>query len=135
MRFDVRKTYRELVDGMFRSPLLRAFFYGFPSYGGQTYDSKAPGALMIPYLMIQEGVYYPEGGVAAIPEAFERLARELGVEFQKGKATGLRRAGGRATHVETGRRRADRGRRLRDERRPSPGRPLARPARPTFRPA
>ncbi len=97
MRFDVRKTYRELVDGMFRSPLLRAFFYGFPSYGGQTYDSKAPGALMIPYLMIQEGVYYPEGGVAAIPAAFERLARELGVEFREGHGEGLVFRGHRAT--------------------------------------
>jgi phytoene dehydrogenase-like protein len=37
---------------------------------------------MIPYLMIQEGVFYPEGGVAAIPAAFERLARELGVEVR-----------------------------------------------------
>ena len=44
MRFDVRATYKELVDQRFKSPLLRAFFYGFPSYGGQTYDSKAPGA-------------------------------------------------------------------------------------------
>ena len=100
MRFDVRKTYRELVDGMFQSPLLRAFFYGFPSYGGQTYDSKAPGALMIPYLMVQEGVFYPEGGVAAIPEAFARLARELGVEFRRGKAKGLRRRGDHAHSVE-----------------------------------
>ena len=99
MKFDMRKTYRELVDGMFRSPLLRAFFYGFPSYGGQTYDSKAPGALMIPYLMIQEGVFYPEGGVAAIPAAFERLARELGVEFRQGRATGLRTKGDRTTAV------------------------------------
>lgn len=100
MRFDVKKTYRELVDGMFRSPLLRAFFYGFPSYGGQTYDSKAPGALMIPYLMIQKGVFYPEGGVAAIPEAFARLAKELGVEFRTGKATGLTHANGRATGLK-----------------------------------
>ncbi|MFZ4507448.1 MAG: phytoene desaturase family protein [Fimbriimonas sp.] len=100
MRFDVRKTYREMVDAMFRSPLLRAFFYGFPSYGGQTYDSKAPGALMIPYLMIQDGVWYPRGGVAAIPAAFARLATELGgeirtgarvtkVEVEKGRATGV----------------------------------------------
>jgi phytoene desaturase len=100
LRFDVRKTYRELVDGMFRSPLLRAFFYGFPSYGGQTYDSKAPGALMIPYFMLRDGVYYPEGGVAAIPAAFARLAQELGVEFRQGKATGLRRKGSAVTHVE-----------------------------------
>ncbi|RYG24750.1 phytoene desaturase [bacterium] len=100
LRFDVRKTYRELVDGMFGSPLLRAFFYGFPSYGGQTYDSKAPGALMIPYYMLQDGVYYPDGGVAAIPASFERLARELGVEFRQGKATGLRKRNGQITHVE-----------------------------------
>lgn len=100
LRFDMRKTYRELVDGMFQSPLLRAFFYGFPSYGGQTYDSKAPGALMIPYFMLQDGVFYPEGGVAAIPEAFARLAKELGVEFAEGRATGLQRAGSRVTHVE-----------------------------------
>ena len=100
LRFDVRKTYRELVDGMFESPLLRAFFYGFPSYGGQTYDSKAPGALMIPYFMLQDGVYYPQGGVAAIPEAFTRLAVELGVEFVQGKAKGLRRMGNRVTQVE-----------------------------------
>ncbi len=80
--FNMRLTYKELVDGWFTSPLIRAFFYGFPSYGGQTYDSKAPGALMIPYLMIQEGVYYPTGGVAAIPESLERLARELGVDIR-----------------------------------------------------
>jgi phytoene desaturase len=79
LQFDVRKTYREMIDGWFTSDLLKAFFYGFPSYGGQTYDSKAPGALLIPYLMIQDGVFYPEGGVAAIPLAFERLAKELGV--------------------------------------------------------
>lgn len=99
-KFNVRLTYRELVDGMFESPLLRAFFYGFPSYGGQTYDSKAPGALMIPYLMIQEGVWYPEGGVAAIPKAFERLARELGVEFQtSARVTGFETKDGRVTGV------------------------------------
>jgi phytoene desaturase len=84
MQFDVRKSYKDLIDGWFVSPLLRAFFYGFPSYGGQTYDSKAPGALMIPYLMLEEGVWYPEGGVAAIPAAFARLAEELGVEIRRG---------------------------------------------------
>jgi phytoene desaturase len=100
LRFDVRKTYRELVDGMFRSPLLRAFFYGFPSYGGQSYDQKAPGALMIPYLMIQEGVYYPEGGVAAIPDSFRRLAVELGVEFRySASVVGVEQSGRRLTGV------------------------------------
>jgi phytoene desaturase len=94
--FDVRKTYKELVDGMFKSPLLRAFFYGFPSYGGQSYRSKAPGALLIPYFMLHDGVFYPKGGVAAIPEAFTKLARELGVEIRTdSKVTDLKREKGR----------------------------------------
>ncbi|HEY0865727.1 MAG TPA: phytoene desaturase family protein [Fimbriimonas sp.] len=84
VRFDPRKTYKQTIDEWFRSPVLRSFFYGFPSYGGQSFDSNAPGALMIPYLMIREGVWYPEGGVGAIPRAFTRLAEELGVEFRVG---------------------------------------------------
>ncbi|HRF59764.1 MAG TPA: phytoene desaturase family protein [Fimbriimonadaceae bacterium] len=102
LHFDVRKSYKALVDGMFRSPLLRSFFYGFPSYGGQTYDSKAPGALMIPYLMVREGVWWPEGGVSQIPGAFELLARNLGVEFRMGvTVTGLSHDARRVTRVET----------------------------------
>jgi phytoene desaturase len=107
LHFDVRLPYKELVDRYFQSPLLRSFFYGFPSYGGQTYDSKAPGALMIPYLMIQEGVFYPEGGVAAIPAAFSRLAEELGVEFRFGqRVKGLDQNGSRviAAELESGER-------------------------------
>ena len=99
--FNVQASYKHLIDGWFESPLLRAFFYGFPSYGGQSYESKAPGALLIPYLMIQEGVYYPVGGVSAIPKALEKLARELGVEIRTGcKVTGLEASGKRVTVAE-----------------------------------
>lgn len=99
--FNVQASYKQLIDGWFQSPLLRAFFYGFPSYGGQSYESKAPGALLIPYLMIQEGVYYPAGGVSAIPKALEKLARELGVEIRTGcKVTGLEASGKRVEAVE-----------------------------------
>ena len=100
-RFNVRQTYREMVDGWFRTPLLRAFFYGFPSYGGQSYRSKAPGALLIPYYMLQNGVWYPDGGVAAIPQAFRRLAEELGVEFRAEKVTEVEKEGSRITAVRT----------------------------------
>jgi len=82
--FGFSKTYKQMVDESFQSPLLKAFFYGFPSYGGQSYSAKSIGAFLIPYYMLTEGVWYPEGGVAAIPAAFERLARELGVEFRFG---------------------------------------------------
>ncbi len=102
LQLNVRLPYKSLVDRMFRSDFLRSFFYGFPSYGGQTYDSKAPGALMIPYLMIQEGVFYPRGGVGAIPNAFERLAKELGVEFRFGqRVNSLRSTPGRIVAAET----------------------------------
>ena len=86
MGFNPLKTYKELVDPLFESPLVRAFFYGFPSYGGQTYSSKSPGAFLIPYYMLTDGVYFPEGGVRAIPQAFQCLAEELGVKFQFGNA-------------------------------------------------
>lgn len=96
MRFDLQATYKEMVDRWFTSDLLRAFFYGFPSYSGLTYHAKAPGALMIPYFMLREGVWWPEGGIGAIPTAFHRLALELGVEFRiQSQVTGLQTARGR----------------------------------------
>lgn len=101
MQFNPFRNYRALVDGWFKSPLLRAFFYGFPSYSGLSYNDPAPGALLIPYYMLRDGVYFPEGGVRAIPRAFERLARELGVEFRMN--TRFRKfVGDRSVELETG---------------------------------
>lgn len=74
-------SYKEHVDHAFASPLLRAFFYGFPSYSGLSYSTKTLSPMLIPYFMLRSGVYYPRGGVGAIPKALERLARELGVHF------------------------------------------------------
>ncbi len=91
------KPYRKAIDDLFRHPLLRAFFYGFPSYSGQSYRSASVGGFLIPYYMFAGGVFYPRGGVAAIPAAFERLARELGVTFGDGRVTGFAREGSRIT--------------------------------------
>lgn len=102
MQFDVRKTYRELVDSMISSPTLRAFFYGFPSYSGQSYLSKAPGALLIPYYMLHQGVFYPRGGVRAIPAAFRRLAEDLDVQIETNhRVDDVRIENGRVTEVIT----------------------------------
>lgn len=84
MGFNPMKTFKEHVDHLFQSDIMRAFFYGFPSYAGQTYNAKSPGSFLIPFYMLQEGVFFPVGGVRAIPLAFERLAKELGVEFRFG---------------------------------------------------
>ncbi|RYG85568.1 hypothetical protein EON77_05325, partial [bacterium] len=94
------KPYRQVIDDLFRHPLLKAFFYGFPSYSGQSYRSASIGGLLIPYYMFAEGVFYPRGGVAAIPAAFERLARELGVTFREERVVGFKRASGRVAAAE-----------------------------------
>jgi phytoene desaturase len=94
-------NYKALIDRLFESPLARAFFYGFPSYGGQSYNGSAAGALLIPYYMLARGVFYPEGGVAAIPTALAKLARELGVAVREDSpVTGLKTEQKRVTSVE-----------------------------------
>ena len=91
------KPYRKAIDDLFRHPLLRAFFYGFPSYSGQSYRSASVGGFLIPYYMFANGVFYPRGGVAAIPAAFERLARELGVRFEAERVVRFHRKRDRIT--------------------------------------
>ncbi len=103
LKFDPRKSFRQSVDERFQSDLAKAFFYGFPSYGGQSYNTAAPGGFLIPYYMLRDGVYFPRGGVRAIPSAFARLATELGVEFRfKTRVTGIERTGRSAAAVQVG---------------------------------
>ncbi len=98
--FDLRKSYRQQIDALFLSPELRALYYGFPSYSGQTYHGRAAGALVVPYLMVEEGVWFPDGGVAAIPAAFAALAARLGVTMRPGsRVLGLAREGDRVRAV------------------------------------
>lgn len=102
MAFDVRKPYRAFIDEKFQTPLMRAFFYGFPSYSGQTYNKPAPGALTIPYLMLTQGVWWPVGGIGAIPKAFARLAEDIGVCIHFGKkVSSIRQSQNRITAVST----------------------------------
>jgi phytoene dehydrogenase-like protein len=102
MAFDVRKPYREFIDEKFQSPLMRAFFYGFPSYSGQTYSKPAPGALTIPYLMLTHGVWWPIGGIGAIPASFAKLAADIGVRILTGsKVSTFVHGQNRITAVET----------------------------------
>lgn len=64
---------------------------------------KAPAILCaIEHMQRSEGVWYPLGGTRAIPEALERLGRELGVEFRTNVS--VRRIttdGSRVTGIET----------------------------------
>lgn len=95
------KSYRKWIDDWFETPLLKSFFYGFPSYTGQSWNTAAVGAVLIPFYMLAEGVWFPRGGVAAIPQSMERLGRELGVEYIVGDAvTGIERTGHSVSAVQ-----------------------------------
>jgi phytoene desaturase len=81
-KLGARGEYKRQIDKLFESDLMRAFFYGFPSYSGQSYRSQSPSSLILPYYMLSKGVYFPHGGVRQIPKALYKLALELGVGFQ-----------------------------------------------------
>jgi phytoene desaturase len=100
---ELLQPFKKPVDAWFSDPLLRAFFYSFPTYSGQTYFSRSPGSFLIPYIMIREGVYYPTGGIGAIPRAFVKLAEKKGVEVRtKTKVSAFLTEGNRVTGVKTG---------------------------------
>jgi diapolycopene oxygenase len=61
----------------------------FTQYVGSAPDQSPAVLCGIASMQTTEGVWYPRGGVGAVPRALVRLATELGVEFRPG--TGVRR--------------------------------------------
>jgi phytoene desaturase len=56
-------------------------FNRYATYNGSS-PYKAPGMLsLIPHLEINEGTYYPTGGMISITNALYKLAQKLGVQF------------------------------------------------------
>jgi len=54
----------------------------FTQYVGSAPDSSPAVLCGIAHMQTSEGVWYPRGGIKAVPEALVRLATELGVEFR-----------------------------------------------------
>ncbi|MGC8794880.1 MAG: phytoene desaturase family protein, partial [Bryobacteraceae bacterium] len=92
----------------FRSPRIREALGCYAMYlGGSPFG--LPGFFsMLPYGELSHGLWLPRGGIYALVQAVERLARELGIVIQTGTrvegilleashVTGLRLAGGRTT--------------------------------------
>ncbi|MHC5019151.1 MAG: phytoene desaturase family protein [Planctomycetota bacterium] len=74
----------------------------FTQYVGSAPDASPAVLAGIAHMQTAEGVWYPMGGIGAVPEALRRLAAELGVEMRFG--TGIRRIlvrGGRVEGVLT----------------------------------
>ncbi len=61
----------------------------FTQYVGSAPDASPAVLCGIAHMQTQEGIWYPRGGIRAVPEALRRLALDLGVDIRTG--TGVRR--------------------------------------------
>jgi len=79
-----RSMHAEL-GRFFRSARIREALGSYAMYlGGSPFE--LPGLFTIlPYGELAQGLWLPEGGIYALVEAVERLARELGVEIHTGR--------------------------------------------------
>ncbi len=86
LRLEPWLTMDAAIRRYVRSPHLRQLLGRFATYvGGSPF--RAPATLnVIAHVELNEGIWYPRGGVYAIAAALERLARELGVTIRTGCA-------------------------------------------------
>lgn len=79
---DVVRTLQQSIECRIRHPHLRQLLGRFATYVGAS-PYLAPATLgVIAHVELTEGVWYPQGGIYAIARAYEKLARELGVEIR-----------------------------------------------------
>ncbi|MGQ9491552.1 MAG: phytoene desaturase family protein [Anaerolineae bacterium] len=86
LRLEPWLTMDAAIRRYVRSPHLRQLLGRFATYvGGSPF--RAPATLnVIAHVELNEGIWYPRGGVYAIAAGLERLARELGVTIRTGCA-------------------------------------------------
>ena len=74
-----RRRLPQLLEHFGASPELQQFFLRFATYFGAD-PYRAPAVLHnIAWVELGMGVYYPQGGIYAVVQALEQLARQLGV--------------------------------------------------------
>ncbi|MGC9399764.1 MAG: phytoene desaturase family protein [Anaerolineae bacterium] len=97
---DAWRTMHRAVRAYVRSPKLRQLLGRFATYVGAS-PYRAPAVLnVIAHVEINQGVWYPVGGVYTIAEALQRLAEELGITVTTGARVGqINVTDGRATGV------------------------------------
>jgi phytoene desaturase len=105
LKIDALRTMHQAISSFFRSPHLVQLFDRFATYNGSS-PYRAPATLnVIAYVEMAQGAWYPRGGIFQLARAWERLARELGVEIrysepaeeicvESGVVRGVRVAGG-----------------------------------------
>ncbi|MBA3868450.1 MAG: phytoene desaturase [Anaerolineae bacterium] len=82
LRVDPLRTMQGAIDGFVHSPHMRQLLGRFATYVGAS-PYRAPATLnVIAHVELNEGVWYPRGGIYSIARALERLAGELGVQIR-----------------------------------------------------
>jgi phytoene desaturase len=94
-------TMDDHVRDFFEHPKLRQLVeYSLVFLGGSPYNTPALYALMS-HVDYDRGVYYPHGGMASVVDGIVELARELGVEFETGRAVTALEPATDGVHVVT----------------------------------
>jgi phytoene desaturase len=82
LRVDGLRTMSRAINQHVKSPHLRQMLGRFATYVGAS-PYQAPATLnVIAHVELNEGVWYPAGGVYRIAQALTRLAEELGVQIR-----------------------------------------------------
>ena len=104
-------TLDRCVREFFTDEHLRQLFDRYATYNGSSPYQVASVYSIIPYVEMAGGGWYPRGGIYALAEALERLARELGVCIttscdvrrilvERGRARGVVLADGRVVRSD-----------------------------------
>jgi phytoene desaturase len=81
---DARRTLDAAAGAFFDDPRLRQWAGRYATYSGSS-PFRAPATLAcIPHVEARHGCWHPAGGVGAVRDAFERVARRLGVDVRTG---------------------------------------------------
>ena len=75
-------TLDDCVRSFFKDEHLRQLFDRYATYNGSSPYKVGAVYSIIPYVELADGGWYPRGGIYALAEALEHLARELGVEIE-----------------------------------------------------
>ncbi len=75
------RSMHQVNAGYFKNPKTVQLFNRYATYNGSN-PYKAPGMLsLIPHLELNEGTFYPKGGMISITNALYQLALKKGVQF------------------------------------------------------
>lgn len=100
VRLDAHRTMAQALSKSFDAPRLRQLFGRYATYVGSS-PFEAPATLNLVAHVEADGVYRPEGGIAALVRGLVSLAERVGVTLSYGREVDrIIVSGGRASGVE-----------------------------------